>query len=133
MLIQDHLGLVQEGLGIALYVYQFITLLDGTRTVRDLQAELMRHSGGILVTGHEVENMVTKLDEAFLLDSDKFLKAKNKIRADFISSRTRPCFLGGRSYPKDRSALQKALDNILAGQTPPPESRSIAGFSMTAA
>ena len=78
VLIQDRLGLVQEGLGIALYLYQFITLLDGTRTVRDLQAELTRHRGGVLISGQEVEDMLTKLDDSFLLDSDKFIKAKKK-------------------------------------------------------
>lgn len=126
VLIQDHLGLVREGLGITLYLYQFINLLDGTKTVRDLQAELTRQSGGMLVSGHEVEDMLKKLDDSFLLESDKFLKAKNKISADFIASRTRPCFLGGRSYPKDRSALQKMLDDILSGQPPPPEGKIVA-------
>jgi len=128
VLIQDHLGLVREGLGIALFLYQFITLLDGTKTVRDLQAELTRQRGGVLVGGHEIEDMLTKLDDSFLLDSDKFHRAKNKINADFIASKTRPCFLCGRSYPKDRSALKKVLDDILAGQPapPPPEGKIIA-------
>ena len=120
VLIQDHLGLVREGLGIALYLYQFIILLDGTKTVRDLQAELMGQRGGMPLGVHEVEDLLTKLDDSFLLDSDKFHRAKNKINADFISSKTRPCFLCGRSYPKDRSALKKMLDDILAGQPPPP-------------
>jgi len=74
----------------------------------------------MLVGVQEIEDMLTKLDDSFLLESDKFLKAKNKISADFIASKTRPCFVCGRSYPKDRLALTKMLDNILAGQTPPP-------------
>lgn len=120
VLIQDQLGLVQEGLGIALHLYQFITLLDGTRTVRGLQTEIMRHRGGVLVDVNEIEDMLTKLDDSFLLESDKFLKAKKKLNADFIASKIRPCFVCGRSYPKDRLALKKVLDNILAGPAPPP-------------
>lgn len=128
VLIKDHLGLVREGMGIALHLYQFITLLDGTKTVRDLQAELMRQKGGILVDLHEVEDKLTKLDDAFLLDSDKFKRTKNKINADFISSKIRRCILDGRSYPKDPSALKKVLDNILAVRpsVPPPEGKIIA-------
>jgi AmmeMemoRadiSam system protein B len=128
VLIKDHLGLVREGMGIALHLYQFMTLLDGTKTIRDLQAELMRQRGGILVDVQQVEDTLTKLDDAFLLDSDKFKRTRDKINADFISSKIRRCILDGRSYPKDPSALKKVLDNILAVRpsVPQPEGKIIA-------
>ena len=37
ILIRDHLGLVQEGKAVAPSLYQVMILLDGTRTIRDLQ------------------------------------------------------------------------------------------------
>ena len=40
ILVRDHLGLVQEGKAVALSLYQLMTLLDGTRTIRDLQMDM---------------------------------------------------------------------------------------------
>ena len=49
ILIRDHLGLVEEGKAVDLPLYKIMTLLDGTRTIRDLQMEFMRQKGGVLV------------------------------------------------------------------------------------
>ena len=48
ILIRDHLGLVEEGKAVGLPLYQIMILLDGTRTVRDLQMAFMRQRGGVL-------------------------------------------------------------------------------------
>jgi len=56
VLIRDSLGLVPEGKAVGLPLYQIMTLLDGTTTVRDLQMELMRQRGGVLVELDEILN-----------------------------------------------------------------------------
>lgn len=121
ILIRDELGLVQEGKGVATHLYQFMTLLDGTRTIRDLQMELMRRKGGVLVGSDEVKMLVAKLDESFLLDSDRFKMARDQIVAGFTSSKVRSCFHYGRAYPDNPSELKSRLDEILASQPPAPE------------
>jgi hypothetical protein len=40
ILIRDHLGLVQEGKAVAPPLYQIMALLDGSRTIREIQMEL---------------------------------------------------------------------------------------------
>jgi hypothetical protein len=50
VLIRDPLGLVQEGKAVEIPLYQFMALLDGTTTLRDLQMALMRQGGGMLVS-----------------------------------------------------------------------------------
>ena len=46
ILIRDHLGLVEEGKAVGLPLYQIMTLLDGTTTIRDLQtAPLYKPTG----------------------------------------------------------------------------------------
>ena len=114
ILIKDHLGLVREGQGIALQLYQFMILLDGTKTVRDLQMELMRQRGGVLVDSDEVNHLLQKLDEIYLLDSGYFKSAQSKIVADFAVQNVRPCSHCGRSYPHDASELKILLDEILS-------------------
>ena len=115
ILIKDHLGLVREGQGIALQLYQFMALLDGTTTVRDLQMELMRQRGGVLVDTDEVNRLLEKLDQFYLLDSENFKSAQKKIIADFAAQKVRPCSHCGRSYPYNAAELRKRLDEILAG------------------
>jgi AmmeMemoRadiSam system protein B len=118
ILIKDHLGLVKEGQGITPQLYQFMTLLDGTKTIRDLQMELMRQRGGVLVGSDEVHRLLSKLDESCLLDSDKFKSKKDQIVVDFVSKKVRPCSLCGQSYPRQPAQLTKMIDDVLASQPP---------------
>jgi len=119
--IQDHLGLAQEGRPISLPLYRVMTLLDGTITISDLQMELMRQKGETLVGKDEVKNLLVLLDELFLLDSERFKKARDKIVASFALKKIRPCSHCGRAYPDNPTELKKMLDEILASHHPVPE------------
>lgn len=116
VLIRDHLGLVQEGKAVAVPLYHIMTLLDGATTLRDLQMELMRQQGGVLVGADEVRSIVAHLDESFLLDSERFKRARNEIVDNFTSKKVRPCSHCGRAYPGDPKELRERLDQILASQ-----------------
>jgi AmmeMemoRadiSam system protein B len=118
ILIRDHLGLVQEGKAVALPLYQFMTLLDGTRTTRDLQMELMRQRGGVLVGMDEVESLLRGLEASYVLDTEAFTRAKDRIISDFSSEKVRPCSHCGLTYPADPSELRDKLDGILTSQAP---------------
>ena len=121
ILIRDHLGLVQEGKAVALPLYQFMTLLDGSRTPRDLQMELMRQRGGVLVGIDEVEGLLASLEASHVLDSEAFRRARDRIISEFSSEKVRPCSQCGLTYPADPSELRDRLDGILAGQAPASE------------
>jgi AmmeMemoRadiSam system protein B len=121
ILIRDHLGLVQEGKAVALPLYQFMTLLDGTRSRRDLQMELIRQRGGVLVGMDEVEGLLAGLEASYVLDTEAFKRAKDKIISDFSSEKVRPCSHCGVSYPAEPSELRERLDGILADQAPASE------------
>jgi AmmeMemoRadiSam system protein B len=116
ILIRDHLGLVREGQGITVKLYQFMALLDGTKTVRDLQVELMRQRDGMLVDSDEVNRLLNKLDTLYLLDSSNYNSARSKIVADFAHQKVRPCSHCGRSYPQNASELTQRLDQILTAE-----------------
>lgn len=128
VLIRDHLGLVPEGKAVGLPVYQIMTLLDGTTTVRDIQTELMRRQGGLLVGSDEINGLIAHLDGSFLLDSVRFREARDRIVRDFASRRTRPCSHCGESYPEDPLELRARLDQILKSEPAPsrPEGRILA-------
>ena len=87
VLIRDQLGMIPEGKIVDVSVYLFLTLLDGTRTIRDLQMELMQQRGGVLVTSDEVTAFLANLEASFLLDSERYRSARDKIVAAFSSGR----------------------------------------------
>lgn len=116
VLIRDNLGLVEQGKVVPPVVYLIMTLLDGTRTVRDLQTVLTRENGGVLVGSDEVERLLTQLDESFLLDSLRFRKAKDRIVDSFTSKGVRPCSHCGAAYPNDAAELETRLGEILNSQ-----------------
>ena len=119
VLIRDHIGLIPEGKVVDVTVYQLLALLDGTKTIRDLQMELMRQRGGILVASDEVTSLLANLDDSYLLDSERYRAAKDNIIAEFSSEKIRHCILCGRSYPNEPSQLKQLLDDILANRKTP--------------
>ena len=121
ILIRDQLGLVQEGKAVAALLYRFMVLLNGDRTIRDLQVELMRQKGGSLVDTDEVKKLLAYLDESYLLDSGRFKEARDKIVADFASGKVRPCSHCGAAYPDDPLKLKERLDEILNRQSSGPD------------
>jgi MEMO1 family protein len=124
VLIRDQLGLVQEGKAVEIPLYQFMVLLDGTTTVRDLQMALMRQKGGMLVSSDEVKSIIAHLDDSFLLESEKFKRTKDRLVAEFVSKKIRPSSHSGRAYPADPRELKRKLDEILALQ---PDSQKLGG------
>jgi MEMO1 family protein len=116
ILIRDHLGLVQEGKAVEIPLYQFMALLDGTTTLRDLQMRLMRQRGGMLVSSEEVEIVIAHLDDSFLLESAKFKKARDRIVEEFVSMKVRTSSHSRWAYPGDPRELKRKLDEILALQ-----------------
>jgi len=121
VLVRDQLGLVEEGKVVPWPLYEFMTLLDGTNTIRDIQMALMRQKGGVLVGTDEVEALLAHLDESFLLDTKKYEHARENIVAQFAAKTARPCSHSGRSYPDKPADLKSRLDEILKTQTPAPK------------
>ena len=54
ILVRDHLGLSPEGTALGIPLYQFMTLLDGRRSISDLQTIFMRQQGGVFVGSEEI-------------------------------------------------------------------------------
>jgi len=128
VLVRDPLGLVEEGKAVPWPLYEFMTLLDGTHTVRDIQMALIRQKGGVLVGADEVEALLNHLDESFILDTEEYEHARENMVAQFASKTARPCSHSGRSYPDKPADLKSRLDDILKTPTPAPkpEARVIA-------
>jgi AmmeMemoRadiSam system protein B len=119
IVIKDRLGLVQEGNAINPELYKLLSVLDGSRSVRDIQVELMRQQGGRLVSTEEVEAFLNRLDSSYLLDSPRYRKARMELVNRFSAQKVRYCSHAGLSYPKEQQALRKRLEDILAIEQAP--------------
>ncbi len=116
IVIRDHLGLVEDGKAVALPLYQLMTLLDGTNTVRDIQMILMRQRGGVLVGTEEIDHLMADLDKSYLLETERYAQAKEKVVAEFAAKNVRYCSHCGSSYPDQATDLKKYLDEIINTQ-----------------
>ncbi len=116
ILIRDSLGLVEEGKAVPPPLYEVMAQFDGTNTVRDIQMLLIRQKGGILVDTDEVEQLLAHLDELYLLNTERYKQARQKIIAEFAKKNVRPCSHCGQSYPGSAADLKSRLDEILNSQ-----------------
>jgi MEMO1 family protein len=101
-----------------------LALLDGRHSLRDIQETLSRQTGQ-LVFIDDVGRLVAKLDEACLLDGERFQAAFGEKIEAYRKSPFRPCSHAGVSYSADRRALNTELDNYfcdLEGPGPPASS-----------
>jgi AmmeMemoRadiSam system protein B len=119
IMIQDRLSLVEKDMLISPKLYKLMTTLDGKRSMRDIQLDLIRQQGGSLVSIDEVQALLEKLDSSYLLDSPRYREARNEIISDFSAQKIRYCSHAGLSYPKQEEELSERLETILATQQVP--------------
>jgi len=114
LVVRDSLGLIKDPVVLQGQVLEFIGLIDGKRTPRDIQLELIRQQNGVFMGVEDVQALLSELDSLFLLDSDHYKDKKNKIFADYSQLLIRPAVLAGQVYPDSREALEKYLDSFFS-------------------
>ncbi|NOZ23806.1 MAG: AmmeMemoRadiSam system protein B [Planctomycetes bacterium] len=121
MIIQDPTGIIPEPIALSTEFAAVLAMLDGTRSIRDIQYEMMRMQGGVLVASDTIQDMVDQLDQALLLDSDRYRQAVEDLAEAYAAEPIRQPIHIGQAYPEDPGELREYLDNILA-QAEPKES-----------
>lgn len=95
-----------------------LALFDGAHSITDIQTALARRFGEF-VPGDQIQRVLAQLDEALLLDSDRFREHLRAVRKAFAESPVRlPCG-SGTSYPEDRDELRALLDSFFAADGGP--------------
>lgn len=95
-----------------------VQLMDGD-TTRDEICALYEKRYNRPLPRARLDQLVEKLDEALLLDSDRFRRHSAGLHAAFRDSETRPASLAGRSYPSDAAELRSQLDGYFAAPNGP--------------
>ena len=92
-----------------------VQLFDGESTREQICAEFQNRYGSPLPR-ETLDRLLEQLDQALLLDSERFRAHSASIFGQFAQSPTRPAHLAGKSYPADAAALTAELDGFF---TPP--------------
>jgi len=125
--LKDHEGLTESSLVVSRDVLFLITLMDGKRSLRDLQEEYVRASG-TLVHLEQIQSIVEAMDAGFLLDNKRFQNCLRKAKQEYESAPYRQPCCSGRSYPDKREELLAYFDQLFAKTLPPTINGDIQGI-----
>jgi len=89
-----------------------LALCDGTRDAGGLRASLMVRYG-VRVSVSVLEGVLAALDEALLLDNDRFTLACERALAEYRQAPFRQPSCAERSYPADAGDLREMLQRFL--------------------
>jgi len=90
-----------------------VQLMDGDST-RDEICQLYETRYSRPLARARLDQLIEKLDDALLLDSDRFRRHAAAIHAGFTSQDTRAPHLAGRGYPDDPAELRALFDRCYA-------------------
>jgi AmmeMemoRadiSam system protein B len=107
VLLRDPLRLAESEIAVPADIAFLIAQFDGTHTVREAQVSYVRRFGS-LITTNRINQLLRQLDDALLLDTDRFRKFAAEIEAEFRSRPTRAAAHAGRSYEEGAAALIQA-------------------------
>jgi AmmeMemoRadiSam system protein B len=112
--VRDPQGLAAGFAFVPPPVYFLMTLMDGSRTILEIQEAFVRQVGQ-LVTSDQIRQIINQLDEGYFLESDRFQSHLETVVEEFRRAPHRASSHAGQAYPDDRAELEKILDACLDG------------------
>lgn len=109
--LRDPSGLTDAVARLPPAVVAVVQLFDGETTRDEICAEYQRRYKSALPR-EALDRIVDQLDQALLLDSDRFRQRSAQIFADFARAETRRPHFAGKSYPADGAKLAAELDGF---------------------
>ncbi|MEM5785712.1 MAG: AmmeMemoRadiSam system protein B [Syntrophobacteraceae bacterium] len=107
-LLRDRTGFSGGQLVFSPDVVPVLIQMDGSNSLRDIQATYMRQSGQLIYL-EQLTELVRLLDEHLFLDNDRSRQIAAEQLAEYIDSPVRKMFHAGKSYPADPGELEDQL------------------------
>ncbi len=112
ILLRDPQQVAEQGLLVPQALAPLLAFCDGAHTIS--QAALaFSHRVGVSIDLDQVESVIEMLDQALLLDSDRYHAARLETVAAYHAARCRTPAFAGLSYPQEKIALQQYLQCYL--------------------
>ncbi len=118
--LQDSLGLSKHMIFVPRALAPILALMDGTRTPKGLQVGLQLRLG-IYVPLPVIERLIAQLDEALMLENERFEQARAHALAAYRRAPYRPLAHANAVYPEDPQNLASVLDEYGANMPPLPD------------
>jgi AmmeMemoRadiSam system protein B len=112
LMLRDPLRLSDQVVFLRPQLALLLELCDGTRDESELRAALAVRAG-LRLTPTALEQILTQLDDALLLDSERFAQTYNVALQEFGTAPSRPPGLAGISYPADPDKLGSMLQRYI--------------------
>src|SRR6266849_11101548 len=100
VLLWDKIGLAEEPIRVRVEEFFWLHQFDGSRTLRDVQADAMRQAGGQLIPFDAFTGLVERMEAGLYLDGPRF-------RAKLAEPLRQPSCIG--CYPEAPDAIRKQL------------------------
>jgi len=92
-------------------VFVIACMLDGSRDIREIQAEFMRRFG-VLVRSEDVQKVIDGLEQAHFLEGASFEDWRRQVEEGYRALPVRAPILAGSCYPEDRRDIGGFLDRF---------------------
>ncbi|MGB9698980.1 MAG: AmmeMemoRadiSam system protein B [Thermodesulfobacteriota bacterium] len=109
--LRDPLNLSGKILFFPYQAFFIISLFDGQHSITDVQVEFMRRFGE-LIYREKIYELIEQLEQHYLLESERFWNAQNRIMADFKKAALRPMALIGEAYADDREEVKNMVNSF---------------------
>jgi len=110
VLLWDKIGLAEEPIRVRVEEFFWLQQFDGSRTLRDVQADAMRQAGGQLIPFDAFTGLVERMEAGLYLDGPRF-------RAKLAEPLRQPSCIG--CYPEAPDAIRKQLRKTFTGRGGP--------------
>ncbi len=109
--LRDTSGIGESVLLVSPSVFFLLQFFDGNHTFLDIQEACQRRIGSLVMT-EDLHKVVSKLDEALLLDSDRFQSHQRRLLAEYRGEPRRRAAHSGGSYTSDPVGLVLELEGF---------------------
>jgi AmmeMemoRadiSam system protein B len=106
LVLHDQLRLNNAFLRLTPQQLQWVQLFDGTRTMREIQADAVRQAGGEIIPLDLFAELASALDQALFLDGPRY-------RSCVDDPVRRPACIG--TYEEDPDALRRQVEKMFTG------------------
>jgi MEMO1 family protein len=110
--VRDPEGLTDNALIVSRDVLYLLSLMDGTRTIEEIQAAYLKTAGSPLPSDRVV-SVIETMDEHYLLLNERYKAHLTHLKEEYLSSPFRQAYLAGRSYPGNAEELRTFLSEML--------------------
>ncbi len=111
ILLRDAEGVVDQALAVTREAAFMISLMDGTRTLREIQADFMR-AVGEMVYVERIEELVHLMDENLMFQNDRYYAHMKELRDEYDRLPVRKAHLAGKSYSSNPMELLAFLEEM---------------------